>query len=34
MAEPCSLDHEEILRRISAGLADGYDEEMLVPELY
>jgi hypothetical protein len=34
MAEPSSLDHEQILRRISAGLADGYDGEMLVPELY
>jgi len=28
MAELSSLDHEEILRRISADLADGYDEEL------
>jgi hypothetical protein len=28
MAEMSSLDHEEILRRISADLADGYDEEL------
>jgi polyphosphate kinase len=28
MAELSSLDHEEIVRRISADLADGYDEEL------
>src|SRR5499427_3224075 len=28
MAELSSLDHEEIIRRISADLADGYDEEL------
>src|SRR5215831_14716707 len=28
MAELSSLNHEEILRRISADLADGYDEEL------
>jgi polyphosphate kinase 2 (PPK2 family) len=28
MAEFSSLDHEEIMRRISRDLADGYDEEL------
>ena len=28
MAELSALDHEEIIRRISRDLADGYDEEL------
>jgi polyphosphate kinase len=28
MAEPLPLDHEELMRRISRDLADGYDEEL------
>ena len=28
MADQSSLDHEELMRRISRDLADGYDEEL------
>jgi hypothetical protein len=28
MAEPSSLDQEQLLQRISRDLADGYDEEL------